>query len=296
MLRTKHFAAVMLFAAIVAMAGVAQAFSADAAVLLSVCSPDAPFPDPCFQNRHEGGANVSSGSVSLSLSGAGSPAFPGLRIAEGRARADLSTGELGVFVMAQGPVDSFGTSFTGASALARLTDTVFLHVSPSITGNFIVRVNASVTGSITGDDLGGNARNRSFLQMDITEDTRGGVQPAPFAIFRRLSDAPFTAFFDIPVAFDPVFLPAPFFHLTTTMNLGDGGFGSRVTNATADFFGTAALSLELPPGVTFTSESGVFLAQQQQPPPTAVPEPSILALLGLGLLGAAGFRRRRSPK
>lgn len=34
----------------------------------------------------------------------------------------------------------------------------------------------------------------------------------------------------------------------------------------------------------------------EEPPTTTVPEPSTLALLGLGWLGAAGFRRRRSPK
>jgi len=52
--------------------------------------------------------------------------------------------------------------------------------------------------------------------------------------------------------------------------LGGGGFfgadGNRVTNATADFFSTAGLSLELPPGVTFTSESGVFLTAQASVP------------------------------
>lgn len=34
----------------------------------------------------------------------------------------------------------------------------------------------------------------------------------------------------------------------------------------------------------------------QPPSPSGVPEPSTLVLLGLGLLGVVGFRRRRSPK
>jgi hypothetical protein len=59
--------------------------------------------------------------------------------------------------------------------------------------------------------------------------------------------------------------------------------------ATADFLNTAQLSLGLPSGVTFTSDSGVLLT-------AGVPEPSTwgLMLLGFASLGYAGYRRNKA--
>jgi hypothetical protein len=59
--------------------------------------------------------------------------------------------------------------------------------------------------------------------------------------------------------------------------------------ATADFLNTAQLSLGLPGGVTFTSDSGVLLT-------AGVPEPStwVLMLLGFASLGYAGYCRKKA--
>ncbi len=61
---------------------------------------------------------------------------------------------------------------------------------------------------------------------------------------------------------------------------------------TCDFSNTAKFALSLPPGVTFTSDSGVFLTA----PTGAVPESAswILMVLGVGLLGATLRGRRAS--
>jgi hypothetical protein len=64
-----------------------------------------------------------------------------------------------------------------------------------------------------------------------------------------------------------------------------GAEGSRA--ATADFTHSAGfLSVETPEGVTWRSESGVFLSQP-------IPLPSTLLLLGSGLLGLVGIRKLR---
>jgi PEP-CTERM motif len=66
------------------------------------------------------------------------------------------------------------------------------------------------------------------------------------------------------------------------------GFG-----LTCDFQDTDQVSLALPTGVSYTSDSGAFLSS----PGTAVPEPSTWAMMLVGFagLGYAGFRASRRP-
>jgi len=50
-----------------------------------------------------------------------------------------------------------------------------------------------------------------------------------------------------------------------------------------DLLNTATVELDLPTGVVYTSQSGVFLTAQDN----AVPEPSIAMLMAIGLAGFA---------
>ncbi len=61
--------------------------------------------------------------------------------------------------------------------------------------------------------------------------------------------------------------------------------------ATCDFLDPLQISLSLPAGVTFASDSGVFLGQA--PAPAAAPEPGSVALLGTCLLAIALAWRRK---
>ena len=65
------------------------------------------------------------------------------------------------------------------------------------------------------------------------------------------------------------------------------------SNGGVDFGNTAHIGLTTSNGVTWESESGVFLSAASNPPEADVPEPSIIALFGLGLVGLGFARRRR---
>ena len=59
---------------------------------------------------------------------------------------------------------------------------------------------------------------------------------------------------------------------------------------------TASLGLTLPAGLSFTSDSGVFLTQSPSGVPSAVPEPSALLLLGTGFAGLLGYGWRQRSR
>lgn len=69
---------------------------------------------------------------------------------------------------------------------------------------------------------------------------------------------------------------------------------ARGTGYDADFGSTAHAYLRLPEGVTYTSQSGVFLATAQPLSPVPLPPMLHQVLLGLGLL--VGWFRYRRPK
>jgi hypothetical protein len=77
-----------------------------------------------------------------------------------------------------------------------------------------------------------------------------------------------------------------------TMTLNAGGNTSSRSTTFADFSHTASVALVLPDGVTFTSDSGVFLTAVQSP--NSVPEPSIWAMLLIGCGGIGATLRRRT--
>ena len=82
------------------------------------------------------------------------------------------------------------------------------------------------------------------------------------------------------------------FTIGLVVRLNELGF--NVVNGELDFSNTAAVTLTLPPGVTYTSESGVFLTSVGATSP--VPEPSTVLLLSAGLAGARLWRVRRGKR
>jgi hypothetical protein len=86
-------------------------------------------------------------------------------------------------------------------------------------------------------------------------------------------------------------------NLNVTSGVGSpiqAGFdGGVINNGFADFSNTASLFLVVPPGVTFTSQSGVFLTQA---PPAPVPEPHSILMLVTGLTALGMMVRRKRHK
>lgn len=248
---------------------------------LSSCNPDNEF--------SQGGVGTKSSSGETSISATGG------RIAQAKSYADLSTGKLGVFAKAQGPtlVDLFGRtrSDTEAIAIAQFKDRVTLQVSPTITGSFTARLHAVVTGSVTGlgpePDLGFPYPVSANFDIDLHYHDDSGYycdqfcqHPSPaLHVVKSLHDGSFVLDMDMPIHLNPDASAriAPTFDMTTIMNVGaqyfglDTSVGSGVQNAIYEFFNTGALSLQLPAGVGFTSDSGTFLSGVAPPSDTVAP-------------------------
>jgi hypothetical protein len=185
--------------------------------------------------------------------------------ASGATSADLTTGSVGLEVFANPVVGGYA----GGSALAALTDQLHFTVPGLAPGaDLLVRVTFTLAGTFSPDALFQTIYGR-YLDYNLSFHD--------FTASGTLTTTPFLG----PTTFSEVVsIPSPFLDANVAMTL----FVPGIEQGSVEFLHTATIALDLPPGVTFTSESGVFLT---------APEPASTTLGVASLLALACLRQRR---
>lgn len=222
------------------------------------------------------------------------------------AEANLATGKLKAEAVNVSP-----TQHGGANADARASDTVFF---TNTTGSaLLLPISFAVDGSIFdpfGQDDGGIVGGAAVLQL-VSGQAGGG---AVFFENGPVATADSQASFSIGRGIYSFTSTAPYFTLgggsygdfsiNTVLSIPTGltslGISLRLflncTGGSSCYYGNSGTFSfgELPTGLSYTSQSGVFLTDTGSGP-GAVPEPATWALmiLGFGAIGAA-LRRRRT--
>jgi MYXO-CTERM domain-containing protein len=191
--------------------------------------------------------------------------------------ADLATGTL-----AASATGASGVGTRIVSTTASFSDLVTVVVPGGYMGSTIpVTVGLVITGALAG---GGDSSNFARILATLSVDVLSGnaqycttTAGSPLSCLGPPYDSnpSLTRTFDLPVG-------APSFTLTGILQADAYG------NAVADAYDTGLLSLTLPAGFGFSSDSGVLLS--------ATPEPDAQAAAGLAwvaLAWAAWVRRRR---
>lgn len=221
------------------------------------------------------------------------------------ASADLSTGKLKV--LAQNPwidgsytVDgvTYPTYYTGhARSSASIFDTLTFDWAPEQIGTYQpFSLRAKLDGIISLAPVPSSSGGTVALTLIATR--REGTSILPVGGIYRLGYSN-GEYFEYS---QPIFGDAPVHH-------GDNIYGfdffvqasddpitvfallsADANGATVDYSHTATLSLTVPVGVTYTSDSGVFLSGG---PISAIPEPANWALMIGGFVLAGGALRRR---
>jgi PEP-CTERM motif len=268
-------------------------FSAGASVQAGeLVSPG--FAEICLPSTGGSGFATASTSGTLGFTQTGTTAFGlpfglfdcggggGQTIGFGSASADLPSGSLRAFSSAQGP---FGDALSFApqspnpievKAGAGFSDTLTFSVPAAVAASnpdLVFSVMMTVTGSLSGVSQVTACDGANCMTQSNGPGQLGGPVNLQIPQFYSISDG------------SVVVLNAGL----SVQSIGGFGGLSGVLFSSADFGDTAAITFELPAGVTFTSASGEFLSQ----PLGATPEPGSLFLLGTGLASMAGLIRRR---
>jgi hypothetical protein len=189
--------------------------------------------------------------------------------------ADLATGKLGV----RAEIGGTPTHTHFAQAAASYSDSLEFHLPsgmPSLT----------ITLSMTVDAIlpAGNGFGTALLEFG-GETSFGGLPPGPAGPFSTILWVTATVYDGVPVGVSAALGGGVDNYSHTAVPPYDSG------SFIFDALHTATLSIDVPAGVTYRSESGVFLTQ--------VPEPSALQLLLFtmpGMCAASRFRRSRGAR
>lgn len=171
---------------------------------------------------------------------------------QGAALVNLTTGALGVYAQAIG--NDF-TQNSNAQASALLGETITFQ---NLSSNFDLTINVSVFGNTSSTGQYGSADGTFSLTANGAIDS-GTISSGANALTGNYTDS-------VIVTVDA---NDPYLSITSQLQVSVANSRSSLVygTATADYFNTAYLSLDnIPEGVTFTSESGVFLTQQVPPP------------------------------
>jgi len=275
--RTFAFAALLVVAASLPLPASAIAEARAVAGGTVACSPSSPGIEDHFEDFQPEFAltfALAEGTVTDPPCGPGHPALGLSLAAGGLASADLRTGEMSALANASGaPFASPALAFGAGSG--RLIDTVTVHgPTPSFVTN--ARLALHVEGTLTGFSSVAAVVQR-FGSLIFTDfDCVTTIVGSPlFGCGPGFLGPPGDFAFDLAVNI-AVNSSSPTFTFLTELSALAGNEGE------ADASSTATFSIGLPPGFTFTSESGVLLAG---PGDLMVPEPSSLALVATGLAG-----------
>lgn len=206
--------------------------------------------------------------------------------ATANASADLASGQLHVFASSDGPAV--------ATAYTHFSDVITIAPTQGFVDFFLATFTLTVEGTLTGNADGGGT-----LQVGSTIDsaTVGGTaictaaptvcSPVPSTPGGSVTQTLAATIYVDPA--NPIVFIQPF--LFAGANDINGHFLFDESGL-ANFGDTAQLSIDLPPGFAFTSNSGVLLTEGVQ----SAPEPATWPLMGAGLaaLCACAWRRRRA--
>jgi len=190
------------------------------------------------------------------------------------AEADMSAGTLKTYAYTSTLLAIPGFRGVDVNASASFDDNFTIQGLPA--GVNWIEASLHITGRIFSP--GGGSAN-SFSGYDI--DFGPGADEKIFG--NTSADKP------IDVTLTQTYFVSSFDPFRVQGSLQSYAHGWDGNNPFSDFSNTAILSFALPDGTTITSEGGFY-----QSASSTVPEPATMLLLGIGLVGLAGTRRRMS--